>query len=127
MPNEKVGAVWLAYLIARVNYREQHNIRQPAAGEIVPVFDEEVYARDAATAVYVELRDTDKKLYDRYWNDLAMVKANGFVREYVWTYLRKPSWPEKQRPPKVEAFKSWSRIHLKGHQLETHGGLGTGK
>jgi hypothetical protein len=120
---EGAGAIWLGYLIARTGYRDKHNLPLPASGEIIPTFAEELSARSDATTIYQELKAKDKKLHDEYWEQMVKVVAKGFMPAYVWTYLRRPSWPERDAPRDLEAFASWRASALKGHKPETHGRL----
>ena len=120
---EKVSAIWLGYLMARAVYRPEHHIPSPPSGEIAPTFEEEVYAREAGATIYSELRQKDKDLNDGYWNDLLKVQANKFMPQYVWTYLRRPSWPKESQPAKMEIFRRWSSQNLRNHKSVTHGGL----
>ncbi|HEV8267518.1 MAG TPA: hypothetical protein VGR00_04765 [Thermoanaerobaculia bacterium] len=117
------GAVWLAYLMDRADYVWKHRADYPQrVGPISASFEEEVEARTIAAKVYGELRAQDSGLDVPYFDDLAAVHAAGFMREYVWEYLRAPSW----KPPatlKLEAFKAWRSAHLANHRVVTKGGL----
>ena len=121
--SEGSGAIWLGYLTARTVYRDKHNLPLPASGEIIPTFAEETAARSDAATIYQELKAKDKKLQDSYWDQMVKVVANGFMPAYVWTYLHRPSWPERDAPRNLEAFTSWRVSALKGHKPETHGRL----
>lgn len=44
-PNKKSATIWLAYLVSRAAFHDEHKLPIPAAGEIVPTFEEEVHAR----------------------------------------------------------------------------------
>jgi hypothetical protein len=120
---EGAGTIWLGYLVARTAYRDEHKLPLPASGEIIPTFAEEVSARSSATTIYQELKAKDKKLHNAYWEQMVKVAANGFMPAYVWTYLRRPSWSERDAPRNLEAFASWRVSALKGHKPETHGRL----
>ena len=119
----KVSAVWLGYLMARAAYRPEHHVPLPASGEIVPTFEEEVYARDTAATIYSELRQKDGRVSDKYWDDLLKVQAKKFMPQYVWTFLRKASWTNEKEPPNLDVFHKWSSQNLQNHKPETHGGL----
>jgi hypothetical protein len=123
VPNEKVAAIWLGYLMARATYHEEHKLPIPESGVIFPSFDEEVYARIAAAQIYQELKEKDKDLHDTYWETLSQVKTKGFMNAYVWTYLQSSNWPESQRPNNLSAFQNWSRSNLKNHKATTYGSL----
>jgi hypothetical protein len=122
-----VAAVWLGYVIARTAYRSEHKVPLPHAGEIVPLFEEEVYAPDLAANTYQQLRAKDKKLRDVYWDDVLKVKSNGFMREYARVYLKRSDWPASQKPKNLHRFESWRRANLKDHRPQTVGQLGVEK
>jgi hypothetical protein len=117
------GAIWLGYLIARTAYRDKHKLSLPASGEIIPTFAEEISARSDAARIYQELKAKDKKLDDPYWEQLVKVNANGFMPAYVWTYLHRSSWPEREAPRDLEVFEHWRASALKDHKAQTHGRL----
>jgi len=117
------GAVWLAYLMDRADYVWKHRAEYPQrAGPISASFEEEVEARTIAAKVYGELRAQDSGLEVSYFDDLAAVQAAGFMREYVWEYLRSPSW-KQPASLKLETFKAWRSAHLANHRAITKGGL----
>lgn len=122
-PNEKTAAIWLAYLLARQAYRIDHSSTLPQSGEIVPSFDEEVSARNTTAQVYSELKEKDKQLRDSYWDALVQIKAKGFMDAYVWTYLRRPEWPNEKPPANLAAFENWRNANLKEHKPQTIGRL----
>ncbi|PZR74356.1 MAG: hypothetical protein DLM73_08165 [Chthoniobacterales bacterium] len=120
---EGAGTIWLGYLMARTAYREKHKLPLPVSGEIIPTFAEEVSARSDAAAIYQELKAKDKKLHDTYWEQLVQVGAKGFMPAYVWTYLRRPSWSEREAPRDLDVFERWRASALKDHKAQTHGRL----
>jgi hypothetical protein len=122
-PKSPNSAIWLGYLMARAAYRVEHKLPLPESGVIVPGFDEEVAARTGAAQIYQELKENDKSLRDPYWETLSQIKAKGFMNAYVWTYLRRPSWPKSQQPRNLAAFEDWSRPLLKNHKAVTYGSL----
>src|SRR5678815_2393425 len=52
--SERERALWLGYLMYRVEYRSREGMTQPPYGIQPPTFDEEVWARDAVAQTYVE-------------------------------------------------------------------------
>lgn len=120
---EGAGTIWLGYLVARTAYRDKHKFPLPASGEIIPTFAEEVSARSDAATIYQELKVKDKKLHDSYWEQLVKVDANGFMPAYVWTYLHRSGWPEREAPRNLSAFEHWRASALKDHKAQTHGRL----
>lgn len=122
-PNTPNAEIWLGYLISRTAYRLKHKLPLPESGIIVPGFDEEVDARTGTAQMYQELKEKDKRLHDTYWETLSQIKAKGFMNAYVWTYLRRPSWPKSQQPRNLAAFQNWSSSLLKNHKAVTYGAL----
>jgi hypothetical protein len=113
-------APWLAYLLGRIEYRSKKNIAETYYGPQPAGFEEEVWARDTAAQVYVELRQKDRDLDVPYFDDLVRVRAAGFLREYVWIYLNRSGW----RDPgglRIKEFEAWQRVNLAGHRAVTYG------
>ena len=122
-PNKDIAGIWAEYLAGRINYRVTHKLIIPKIGVIEPVFREEVSGRSFAAQSYAAAHRKNPKVTDPYWDDVVKVRAAGFVPEYVWTYYRRPAWPEDQKPPRLTAFQNWQRQHLKNHQPQTHGAV----
>ena len=121
---EKEGAVWLAYVLARARYVGEHIASYPRQiGPITPLFEEEVEARSTVAEIYEELRAKDRELDVPYFNDLVRVAKGGFVREYVWHYLRQPAWKQVPADLKMEPFEAWRRTNLAEHKAIARGRL----
>jgi hypothetical protein len=123
LPDTGSTTVWMGYLLARAKYREDHKIPLPSSGEIVPSFQEEVYAREYGERIYQEWKGENKSWSEPYWELLSEIKTKGFLEAYVWTYLRRPNWPERDQPQNIATFQSWSNSVLKNHKVQTHGSL----
>lgn len=121
---EKERAIWLAYLMFRANYRGPAKECSARQTVVAPTFDEEVDARTKTVSTYRNLKARDLELDVRYFNELVLVDEAGFMREYVWLYLRQPTWKE---PPelKLADFEQWSRANLVGHRPQTQGSIAT--
>jgi hypothetical protein len=116
------GAMWLAYLMARATYIEAHPSAYPQEiGVITPTFEEELEARSTVTTIYREMREKDKELDLAYFNDLAQVAEAAFLREYVWTFLRQPTWKKVPDGLRLKEFDAWKEGRLADHQVETKG------
>jgi hypothetical protein len=126
-PNKKSATIWLAYLVFRTAFHEEHKLPIPAAGEIAPTCEEEVQARKKAAQVYRELKEKDATLKDPYWETLSDVDRLGFMGAYVWTFLRRPQWPSPARPSNLAAFEAWKKRALPKHKPQTYGWLEAGK
>lgn len=109
--------------MARAAYRDEHKLPLPPSGEIIPSFNEEIYARTTAAQVYQELKTKDKGLHDPYWEILSLVKKKGFMDAYVWTYLHRSEWQNREKPKSLSAFQEWSSLSLKDHKPQTYGSL----
>jgi hypothetical protein len=126
-PDRKSAKVWLAYLLFRMAFREEHKLPIPAAGEIAPTFEEEVHARKNTAQVYRELKAKERDLQNSYWETISEVDRRGFMDAYVWTFLRCPQWPATARPANLAAFEAWKKQALPKHKAQTYGWLEAGK
>jgi hypothetical protein len=77
--------------------------------------------RSIAVNMFRELRRNDARLVSDYFSDIDRVEAAGFLREYVWSYLRRGSWKAPPAGLNLEAFDSWRATHLLNHVPVTHG------
>ena len=119
--SKREGALWLGYLMYRVDYRIKQGMTQPPYGIRAPTFDEEVWARDGVARTYVDLRQNDPELNVDYFDDLARVRSAGFVREYVWVILNEGRWSAKPSDLRTKEFEEWRRVHLVDHRAVTYG------
>lgn|GEM_PF-1684483 len=117
---EAESRIWLAYLFARAAYAATGSEGGPTVGEREATFEEEVRGRTIAVSTFRELKRGDARLASTYFNDIERVMDAGFLREYVWSYLRNPSWA-KPEGLKLEAFNEWRAAHLPAHVPVTHG------
>jgi hypothetical protein len=105
-----VAAAWTVYggVKAMVRTGEYFETAPDARGHDSP-FDEECYARDAMAEFWAVQPDA-KRATQPYLHLLMSVRDAGFVREYVWRFLRDPAWP---RPAglKEDAFAAWCTKH----------------
>jgi hypothetical protein len=119
-----VNAAWLGYLMERQIYiREHPDQYNLTPGIVIPMFDEEVNARRTLAQIWKELKEKDKNRRDKYLDELVPVYEADFVREYVWTYVRRQSWPRQPRDLRLKEFSQWQQRHLKDHIPETHGSI----
>ena len=58
-------------------------------------------------AEFWAVQPEEKRRLDPYLQLLADVRAAGFIREYVWRFLREPSWPEPAGL-RSDAFAAWA-------------------
>jgi hypothetical protein len=119
-PREESG-IWLAYLFARAAYAVSEKGGAAPVGERDASFEEEVHGRTTAVNMFRALRHTDARVASAYFSDIDRVEAAGFLREYVWTYLRRDSWGAAPPGLDLAAFDAWRATHLKGHVPVTHG------
>ncbi len=118
-PSER--PLWTAYLYTRAALvaTESEDVAFPA-GDHAASFNEEFRGRLIAVNLYRQLRRRDPAFTSAYFADLDRVETAGFLREYIWDYLRKPSWTEPDGL-RLAAFDTWRATHLRGHVAETHG------
>jgi len=114
-----VAAAWTTYggVKALMRSGEYFTHFPEARGHDSP-FDEECYARDAM-AEFWAVQPDEKRRLDAYLQLLADVRAAGFIREYVWRFLRDPAWPQPAGL-KSEAFDAWAAANgLSDHRPPT--------
>jgi hypothetical protein len=118
---EGESKIWLAYLFARAAFAANETAGGPAVGERESSFDEEVRGRQIALTTFRALKRDSAQPESAYFNDIDRVDAAGFLREYVWSYLRHPSWSATPANLDVAGFDVWRAEHLKNHRSVTHG------
>ena len=67
-------------LLGGGDQRGTMNLRHRVPGVIIPIFDEEVFARGEAAKIYRNLKQQNKAMESPYFNDLEKVDAAGFWR-----------------------------------------------
>ncbi|OGW24051.1 MAG: hypothetical protein A2X59_12380 [Nitrospirae bacterium GWC2_42_7] len=120
---EHLSAPWLGYLMGRQVYIMEHkNEYELSPGIIVPKFEDEVEGRQTLAQIWKELKEKDNNLKDKYLNELEVVLDAGFMREYVWVYLRYELWkkPDKLR---LKEFANWKKQNLKNHKAVSYGNI----
>jgi len=118
-PQEE-SKIWLAYLFARAAFAANETAGGPAAGERESTFEEEVRGRTIALTTFRALKRERAQPASAYFNDIDRVEAAGFLREYVWSYLRHASWATPEGLD-ISGFDVWSAEHLADHKVVTHG------
>ena len=119
------SGLWIGYLFARMDFIGRNGGRyQRVPGVILPIFDEEVFARGEAAKIYRNLKQQNKAMESPYFNDLEKVDAAGFMPEYVWRHLQRKEWSTVPPDLRVAEFDRWSRNNLaSNHAPETRGNV----
>jgi hypothetical protein len=114
--------LWTIYLYTRAaaTAAETEHESLPI-GEHPPSFNEEVRARLLAVNLYRQLRRSEPALSSVYFADLDRVEAAGYLREYVWRYLRSGSWTHPPEGLELASFDAWRHAHLRHHVPVTYG------
>ena len=118
---EEESKIWLAYLFARAAFAANETAGGPAVGERESSFDEEVRGRQIALTTFRALKRDSVQPDSAYFSDIDRVEAAGFLREYVWSYLRHASWSTTPADLDVAGFEAWRAEHLMNHRPVTHG------
>jgi hypothetical protein len=118
---EEESKIWLAYLFARAAFAANETAGSPAVGERESSFEEEVRGRQIALTTFRALKRDSAQPASPYFSDIDRVEAAGFLREYVWSYLRHPSWTTKPANLDLAGFDAWRAEHLAHHTPVTHG------
>jgi hypothetical protein len=123
-----VNAAWLGYLMQRQIYIREHKDQYTfTPGVIIPTFAEEVEGRKTLAQIWKELKQADPSRSNKYLNELIPVHEADFMQEYVWRYLKQPTWSKEPENLRLKEFSAWQRKHLTGHQAETRAQLGLKK
>jgi hypothetical protein len=117
------SGLWIGYLFARMDFIGRNGGRYTRVpGVILPIFDEEVFARGEAAKIYRNLKEKNKAMESPYFNDLEKVDAAGYMPEYVWRYLKRNEWSTTPVNLRAADFERWSRSNLTAnHAPETRG------
>ncbi len=115
------GRIWMTYLFTRAAFAARERVKDGATGESEPTFEEEVRARKMAVNTFRDLRNTNRALASAYFSDVDRVEAAGFLREYVWRYLRHDSWEQVPLGLDLSGFDEWRMVELSRHVPVTHG------
>jgi hypothetical protein len=107
---------WIAYAAWLLATADQ-SVQKP--GLITPAFEQEVAARKMAVRMWVSDVEDEKGSLDPYLEQLRSVDQAGFMREYIWTYLRRVAWKTEPAGLQLAAFAEWARGGLRDHTPET--------
>jgi hypothetical protein len=118
---EEESRIWLAYLFARAAFAANETDGGPAVGERESTFEEEVRGRTIALTTFRALNRDHAPLASAYFSDIDRVEAAGFLREYVWSYLRTAKWSALPTDLDLAGFETWRAEHLSNHKPVTHG------
>jgi hypothetical protein len=117
---QAVASAWMGYGFGRANWLSEHVIgKKDVPQPYRRSFEEEVAGRETLAKIWSELKQSDSEARDAYLDALARVLDSGFLREYVWVYLKAPEW---QAPPgglRLSEFATWREANLAAHEVET--------
>jgi hypothetical protein len=65
------------------------------------------------------VKKKEPTISNRYLDELLRVYASSFIREYVWTYLRRSDWGAEPNGLRLEPFRAWVDENLKDHRVQT--------
>ena len=101
-----VTAAWTMYAGTKVLVRTgEYFDLYPETRDRTSAFDEECYARDAMAEQWAARQDATAD--DSYLDLLVRIRSDGFIREYVWRFVRDTSWQEPVGL-NLEAFDTWA-------------------
>jgi len=116
--------LWTIYLYTRAALAASESDAGPLPlGIRAPSFEGEVRARRVAVGLFRQLERDDPEFGSRYFDDLDRIESAGFMREYVWRYLKQPSWSAAPQGLQLTQFDAWRAVHLRYHVPVTHGSI----
>jgi len=105
--NDSSGTGWLAYGLSLAawdaNCEDNSNL-----------YEREVYARESTAKVWEELRANGDTVVDKELDELVLVEKSGYIREYVWNFLRKSDW-KKPANLRINDFVVWKNKNIPNH------------
>jgi hypothetical protein len=121
---ENERRLWTVYLYTRAaQAARESDEHELAPGERQASFEEELRARRVALGAFREMTQADAGPASSYFEDLDRVESAGYLREYVWRYLRRADWREMPPDLRLAAFDEWRSQHLRDHIAVTHGAI----
>ncbi len=111
------AAGWLAYAGSLQQWDDQNNNKNGKE-----LFEREVYARETAAIVWSELKQKNSDAIEYDLDTMLKVNDAGFMREYVWYFLKKPDWTIPKEL-KLEEFNKWIEQNIPNYQPTTKGTL----
>jgi len=116
--------IWLGYLLSRAKYVREHESEYDwKPGVIIPLFGEELVALTDALEVYRELQEKNEHLQVAYFDELARVADQSYLREYVWTYLHESAWEIPPENLRYIDFMHWRATGLAQHMALPKGDI----
>lgn len=109
---------WIAYSLARSTCQIAIGGDNPAR---VHSFECELRSRKILVQAWQKHKanvDVSAAATDVYLDDLSGVSDDGYLYEYVWTYLRRDDWPTPGRLQLAD-FKRWKQSALAQHKPQT--------
>lgn len=123
-PDPAAGAIWMFYGLGRANYISRHpDLYEGQPAQFVPRFEEECVGRFMLADGAANSVKRGEPVPPGYLCDALKIHEAGYLSEYVWLFLNRPSWPLDSQPPKLPIFMVWAQKELKDHEIETYGGV----
>jgi hypothetical protein len=110
-----VGVAWFDYLMWKISVVRAASSKKTGGNDLWSP-EQEVTAREVLVKAWTATKQGD---HDAYLDDLQRVFSAGFMREYVWVYLRSPSWEQEPSGLRLAEFNSWATANFRAHRAET--------
>lgn len=118
--DEKIFAAWLGYGLVRKKWIREHvSLKNGESYTYRRSFNEEVEGRESLAKTWEELNADGPQQKDVYLDALLSVLKAGFIREYVWVYLRDDTWNTPPEGLQLPEFAKWQSTNLAGHNPKT--------
>lgn len=113
VPEQQVA--WLAYGLGLSKFVSDQNLGDNLpSGPWTPTFEAEMFARKNQIQIWREIKEK-KAISYTFMEQMELIVEAGFLGEYVWTYYKNPTWPQKDGL-RLPEFNQWALSNLKNHE-----------
>ena len=109
-------SAWVAYALGLADWATKSGAADRSSdGILVPTFDGELDARRMQLQIWSEMLEK-QPIRLKYMDELLLVQAAGFLREYIWKFHRQSSWKSEPTGLRLVDFEEWRSRELVNHE-----------
>ena len=113
-------AIWQQYGQMKARWRDGlFRVEFPDESKYRLTLKEEFECRKHLAEQWETLKASSPKYSDRYLDNLVKVKNSRYFKEYIYSYFKKRHWKVDKDKLKLDEFKRWCKLNMKGPKKET--------